>query len=152
MPSMKFDRELMVSSDREKCWSVLTDVPRLVTWVPIVSDVQEKAPLESFSAVLTDRLGPFKLRADLEIAVSDVVPAERIRVKASGEDRQVSSRIGVDVVLVLADADGGGSRITVDGSYEVIGKVATMGAGMIRTKAAKILDEFFAHAATELGG
>jgi carbon monoxide dehydrogenase subunit G len=152
MPSMKFDRELLVSSDREKCWSVLTDVPRLVTWVSIVSDAQEKAPLESYSAVLTDRLGPFKLRADLDITVSDVVPGERIRVKASGEDRQVSSRIGVDAVLVLADADGGGSRITVDGSYEVIGKVATMGAGMIRTKAAKILDEFFTHAATELGG
>ena len=151
MPSMKFDRELVVSSGRDKCWDVLTDVPRLVTWVSIVTDAQEQEPLERYTAVLTDRMGPFKLRADLDITVSEVVPGERIRVRANGEDRQVSSRIGVDATLVLVDADGGGSRIAVDGSYEVIGKVATMGAGMIRTKAAKILDEFFAHAATELG-
>ena len=153
MPSMKFDRELVVSSGRDKCWDVLTDVPRLVTWVSIVTDAQEQEPLERYTAVLTDRMGPFKLRADLEITVSDVVPGERIRVQAKGEDRQVASRIGVDAVMVLADVagDGAGSRISVDGSYEVIGKVATMGAGMIRTKAAKILDEFFAHAATELG-
>jgi carbon monoxide dehydrogenase subunit G len=30
--------------------------------------------------------------------------------------------------------------------------VATLGAGMIRQKAAKILDEFFSRAATALGG
>jgi carbon monoxide dehydrogenase subunit G len=98
-----------------------------------------------------DRLGPFKLRADLVIDVSEVVPGEHIRVRAAGEDRQVASRIGIDAVLALEDAPDGGSRVAVTGSYEVIGKVATMGAGMIRQKAAKVLDEFFGHVAGELG-
>lgn len=34
----------------------------------------------------------------------------------------------------------------------MIGRVATLGAGVIRQKAAKILDEFFGLAAAELGG
>lgn len=152
MPSMTFNRELSVSSDANTCWDVLTDVPRLVDWVSIVDDAREIAPLEKYTAVLMDRLGPFKLRADLDIVVSEVEIGKRIRVRASGEDRQVSSRIGVDAVLTLAEADGGGTRVGVDGSYEVIGRVATLGAGMIRQKAAKILDEFFGRAAAELGG
>jgi carbon monoxide dehydrogenase subunit G len=149
---MTFTRELSVSSGAKTCWELLTDVPRLVGWVSIVDDAQEISPLEKYSAVLMDRLGPFKLRADLDIVVSEVEVGHRIRVRASGEDRQVSSRIGVDATLTLTDLDSGGTRVAVDGSYEVIGRVATLGAGMIRQKAAKILDEFFGHASAELGG
>lgn len=149
---MTFNRELSVSSDATTCWKVLTDVPRLVDWVSIVDDAQEIDPLGKYSAVLMDRLGPFKLKADLDISVSDVEIGKRIRVRAAGEDRQVSSRIGIDAVLTLVDLDDGGTLVGVDGSYEVVGRVATLGAGMIRQKAAKILDEFFGRAATELGG
>jgi carbon monoxide dehydrogenase subunit G len=148
---MTFERDLTVASDPKTCWAVLTDVPRLVSWVSIVQDAQEVSHLERYTAVLMDRLGPFKLRADLDITVDDVRENEHVHVKAAGEDRQVSSRIGVDAVLRLSETDGGGTTIAVTGSYEVVGRVATLGAGMIRQKAAKILDEFFTHAAAELG-
>jgi carbon monoxide dehydrogenase subunit G len=151
VPTSAFERDIEVQADRDRCWSVLTDVPRLIDWVSIVSDATEIAPLEKYTAVLTDRLGQFKLSADLAIEVSEIVPGEHIRVRASGEDRQVSSRIGVDAVLLIGELPGGGSRVGVTGSYEVVGKVATMGAGMIRQKAAKVIDEFFAHATAALG-
>jgi len=152
VPSMTFTRDQSVAADAGTCWAVLTDVPRLVEWVSIVDEAREISPLEKYTAVLMDRLGPFKLRADLDIVVSEVEVGRRIRVRANGEDRQVSSRIGIDAVLSLAPNEGGGTQLHVDGSYEVIGRVATLGAGMIRQKAAKILDEFFGRAATELGG
>lgn len=153
MPSMTFSRQLTVSADTETSWSVLTDVPRLVEWVSIVDDAVEIAPLETYSAVLLDRLGPFKLRADLDIVVSEVEVGRHIRVRASGEDRQVSSRIGIDATLRMEprDASGGGTDVWIDGSYEVVGKVATLGAGMIKQKAAKILDEFTVQATAALG-
>lgn len=152
MPSVTFTRDLTVVADQTTCWAVLTDVPKLVDWVSIVDGAEVVAPLERYTAVLMDRLGPFKLRADLAITVSEVEEGRHIRVHAEGEDRQVSSRILVDAVLDLSPADGDGTRISTRGSYEVSGKVATMGAGMIRQKATKILDEFFGHAADELGG
>jgi carbon monoxide dehydrogenase subunit G len=151
MSSMQFDRDLVVRADPQTCWSVLTDVPKLVGWVSIVDDAKEIAPLDRYTAVLMDRLGPFKLKADLDIEVSDVIVGERIRVRASGEDRQVSSRISIEALLTISELDGAGSQVKVNGSYAVVGRVATMGAGMIRQKAVKILDEFLGHAATELG-
>jgi carbon monoxide dehydrogenase subunit G len=130
---------------------VLTDVPRLVSWVSIVDDAKELAHLERYTAVLLDRIGPFKLRADLDITVSEVEAGRHIRVQASGEDRQVASRIGIDATLDLTQSDGGATTVSVEGTYEVVGRVATLGAGMIKQKATKILDEFFGRAGAELG-
>ena len=152
MPSVTFSRDIAVVAAPATCWSVLTDVPKLVDWITIVSAAEEIAPLEHYTAVLMDRLGPFKLRADLDIRVSEVEEGAHIRVRAEGEDRQVSSRILVDAVLTLHNGDGEGTVVSVNGTYEVSGKVATLGAGMIRQKATKILDEFFGRTAAELGG
>jgi uncharacterized protein len=150
VPTIEFDRSQVVAADQHRCWAVYTDVPKLVTWVSILDDAKEIAYLESYTAVLADRLGPFKLKADLDIKVSEVVPGEHIRVRAEGEDRQVASRIKIDAVLDLESQDGG-TAVRAVGSYEVVGRVATMGASMIVKKANKILDEFFAHSVEELG-
>jgi carbon monoxide dehydrogenase subunit G len=152
MPSVTISRDIAVVADPATCWTVLTDVPKLVDWITIVSAAEEITPLEQYSAVLMDRLGPFKLRADLDIRVSEVEEGARIRVRAEGEDRQVSSRILIDAVLTLRPQEGEGTVVSVNGNYEVSGKVATLGAGMIRQKATKILDEFFGRTAAELGG
>ncbi|MDT4915265.1 MAG: uncharacterized protein QOC66_4393 [Pseudonocardiales bacterium] len=152
MPSMRFERELLVTATPDQSWKILTDVPRLVSWVTILDDAKEIAPLESYQAVLMDRMGPFRLRADLDISVSEVEVGKQIRVRANGEDRQVSSRIAVDAMLTLASGEESRTRIRVVGAYEVVGRVATLGSGMIKQKASKIIDEFFTHAAAELGG
>src|SRR5262245_45446617 len=118
---MTFDRSLPVTSDPAGCWRALTDVPRLVTWISIVDEAKELAPLDRYTAVLADRIGPFKLRADLDITVSEVEEPHTIRVRAAGEDRQVASRIAVDATLRLRPrdntGDGTGTVIEVTGSY-----------------------------------
>jgi carbon monoxide dehydrogenase subunit G len=152
MPAAEFSRELVAGASPDDAWKTLTDVPRLVDWISIVSEAKEIAPLEQYTAVLADRVGPFKLRADLDIRVPEVEPGRRIRVVASGEDRHVSSRIAVDATLTLTPADGGGgTTVAVEGQYEVSGRAASMGAGIITQKAKKIIEEFFARAAVELG-
>lgn len=151
MPSADFERELSTKASPEQAWQTLTDVPRLVDWVSIVNEAKEIAPLERYTAVLADRVGPIKLRADLDIRVPEVETGQRIRVVAAGEDRQVSSRIAVDATMTLSGSDDGGTTVTIAGRYEVSGRAASMGAGIITQKANKIIEEFFTHAASELG-
>ena len=94
-------------------------------------------------------MGPFKLRADLEVLVKQLDEGSSITVSADGEDRQVGSRIQVDATLALEPVDSG-TNISIDGRYEVTGRVATMGASTIRAKAKKILGEFTAAAQRDL--
>lgn len=150
MPRSSFERVLEVGSAPEDCWRVLTDVPRVTSWVSIIEDAKEIEHLERYSAVLMDRMGPFRLRSDLDIKVGGYEAGRWIEVRAAGEDRQVNSRIAVEVRLSL-EPTGNGTTIEVHGVYEVTGKVASMGTSSIRKKADKILQEFFSNAADTLG-
>jgi carbon monoxide dehydrogenase subunit G len=151
VPRSEFRRELTVLASPEESWKSLTDVPLLVSWVGIVEDAEELEPLGRYSAVLMDRLGPFKLRADLDIVVTDLTPGRSISFRASGEDRQVGSRLVIEATMDIASREPEGSTARFTGFYEVTGRVASMGSGTINKKADKIMGEFFAAAESALG-
>lgn len=150
MPQAEFARDIEVSAPPEACWPVLTDVERVASWVSIVGAVEELEHLARYRTVLQDRFGPFRLKADVDVTVTELEEGRRIRLHAAGRDRQVNSNIDVDAELRLEPL-GEGTRIAVGGRYSVIGTVATMGAGTIDKKAQTILEEFFGAAAAELG-
>ena len=71
-------------------------------------------------------------------------------MRARGEDRQVRSRIMIDAAVRLIEEDPALTRIRLSGSYEITGRVATLGAGAIRSKAAKQVEAFCTQAAQDL--
>lgn len=143
MAREEFSRNIAAPCSRSEAWKVLTDVQKLASWISIVNSLKEHAPLDSYTAVLEDRLGPFRLRADLDIDVIGIVEDEEITARASGEDRQVSSRIAVQCRLALEDAGSGGTNVQLYGTYEVVGRVASLGESSIKRKANIVLEEFF---------
>jgi carbon monoxide dehydrogenase subunit G len=151
VPRSEFRRELTLLASPEQSWKTLTDVPLLVSWVSIVEGATEIEPLGRYTAVLMDRLGPFKLRADLDIVVTDLVPGRTIAFRASGEDRQVGSRLVIEATMEIESGESDVSLARFTGVYEVTGRVASMGSGTINKKAEKIMAEFFAAAESALG-
>ncbi len=142
MPSATFERAIRVAASPEACWSVLIDVDTVAGWVSVVHAVQEIEHLATYSAVLADRFGMFNLKADLAVKVVGVEEGRRVRFRAEGKDRQVNTHINVEAELRLEPTDDG-TVIAVEGRYNVLGTVATMGAGTIKKKADTILEEFF---------
>jgi carbon monoxide dehydrogenase subunit G len=141
-------RSALVASPRAQVWSALLDFQRVASWLSIVGEVREVERGRRYGAVLEDRVGPFALRADLAVSVTADEP--RLRVEASGEDRQVASRITAVVDLSLGDEDGG-TRVSIGGGYDITGRIATLGAGAIRKKGDHVLDEFVERLTTALG-
>lgn len=150
MPSVSFERTVTVSTEPATVWEVVTDVSRVAGWVSVVGSVVEVEALRRYTSVLTDQLGPFRLSADLEVGVTSLADGESIRFLAEGEDRQVASRIRIEAGLTLRP-EGDLTAVDVDGTYEVTGRVASLGGSMIRSKGDKILDQFFAALEAELG-
>lgn len=145
-----FERRFEVAGSPAQVWTTITDVQRLVSWISVLHSARELEPLAKYTATLEDRLGPFRLRADLDVAVTDATVPRSMTVQAEGEDRQVGSRISVVGTLMLEQVDAG-TAITVLGEFEVTGKAASLGASSIRKKANTILDEFCNSAVAELG-
>lgn len=146
----EFERSITLSRDRADVWNTITDVKQVGSWISIVDSVVEEVPLERYTAVLEDRLGPFRLRADLQIAVSELNEGSRLEAEAEGIDRQIGSRLAVTASLGLEESDEG-TVLHLFARYEVTGKVASLGDSAIRRKAAKIVGEFFSNAGRELG-
>jgi uncharacterized protein len=146
-----FERRIELSASSQDVWTTVTDVERLVSWISILHSVKELEPLSSYTATLEDRLGPFRLRADLEVRVSDAMALRTMTVQAEGEDRQVGSRIAVVGTLTLSEEENA-TALALHGEFEVTGKAAALGASSIRKKANAILDDFCGRATAELNG
>ena len=152
------DREFVVEASRAEVWPRLLDVQAVASWLPIMHSVTEVSPGgsgidgSSFQAAFEDKVGPFSLRADLRIEVAGVQEHEEVSIRARGEDRQVRSRIMIDAACLLADDGPDRTRVRLSGTYEITGRVATLGAGIIRSKASKLIDTFCTNATTGLAG
>lgn len=143
-------RTVHVAARPEMAWAALLDFPRVASWLRVVRDLREVEPMRRYTCVLEDRVGPFGLRADLAIGVAADEGARLLKVIGSGEDRQVASRISATLDLAIVAQDDG-SDVVVNGRYEITGRIATLGAGAIRKKGEKVLEDFFANATRELG-
>ena len=141
---------LQLPAGVDPVWAVVSDIPTVLSWISIVESVEESAA-GGYRVVLADKLGPFKLRADVDVEVADRVEGKLIRARGDGEDRQIGSRLIIEVALAL-EAQEQGTHVDVSGSYEVTGRPASLWrAGSIRKKAAAILNEFFASAERSVG-
>jgi carbon monoxide dehydrogenase subunit G len=150
MPKESFSRSVGVTASADEAWRTITDVATLVGWVSLLHEATTISVLDHYTAVLTDKLGPFSLKADLDIHVKEYDAPSFITVRAEGEDRQMRSRIVVEARVNLKQSEAG-LALDVNGTYELSGRVATLGAAAIRTKAAKIQDEFFSSLTSALG-
>jgi carbon monoxide dehydrogenase subunit G len=146
----EFAKTIRLDASPDAVWDAVRDVHRVASWISIVREVRDVDPPRRYAALLEDRLGPFAMRADLDLTV-ETHEGRRLRVTAAGEDRQVASRIATTIELAVAP-DGAGASLAVTGRYEVTGRVATLGAGAIRKKGDRILQEFFDNASKDLGG
>ena len=157
----RIDRAFEVAAAPAEVWPRLLDVQAVASWLPIMHSVREVSPSpsagggldgSSFRAAFEDKVGPFSLGADLLIEVAGVREPSEVSIRARGEDRQIRSRIKIDAACWLSAAAEGTTRVELVGSYEITGRVATLGAGVIRSKAAKLIDSFCANAARGLAG
>lgn len=143
-------RTVRVAAPPDRAWAVLLDFQRVASWLPVVHDLHEVERLAKYTTVLQDKVGPFAFKADLMIEVTADQAARHLRVSGSGEDRQVASRISATLDVGVAP-QGEGSDVVVSGRYEITGRIATLGAGAIRKKGDKVLEDFFANLERELG-
>lgn len=146
------DREFVIEAPRDEVWPRLLDVEAVASWLPIMHSVTEVSSGgsgidgSSFQAAFEDKVGPFSLRADLRIEVAGVRDGEEVSIRARGEDRQIRSRIMIDAACLLTDDGPDRTRVRLSGTYEITGRVATLGAGIIRSKASKLIDTFCTNA------
>ncbi len=138
---MKVEREVIIAAPRDAVWDFLWDVPRLAACVPGAKEVRTVEERRKYTAVVAEKVGPFKVQFPLEIEVVEVQAPERLRARANGRDTAVDGLVKVELDIALTPAEGG-TTLKLAADISVLGKLGTLGHSVIVRKGTDIVDRF----------
>ena len=147
---MNFSMDMNLPAAPEAIWPIFFDVGRIAGLIPGCEQVEEIEPLVLYSAVMRQKIGPFKLEVPAQIRVEEMVAPERVRAHARGRDKFTGTTL--DVLLdVGLERISPGTRLTVASTMQVAGRLATLGYPVVKKKSEEIFIEFEKRLRAELG-
>jgi carbon monoxide dehydrogenase subunit G len=139
---MEFKVEAAIPRAADEVWAVLVDIPKIASCIPGCEDVVERERLVDYSAVLKQKLGPFKVALPAVITVQEVREPNWVQALASGTEKFTGTRIDVTLKMDLQDTEPGHSRMVAHCDMQVAGKLASLGYSIIKKKAEENFTEF----------
>lgn len=143
--------DLTLPASRDSIWPIFFDVARIARLIPGCEQVEEKEPLTRYTAVMKQKIGPFKLEVPTEVTVEEIRSPERVRSRARGRDKFTGTTLDVLLDVSLATAENNGTRLTVDSTLQVAGRLAALGYPVVKKKTEEIFVEFEKRLRAELG-
>jgi carbon monoxide dehydrogenase subunit G len=147
---LEVTRTAHVGVPRAAAWALLRDVPRLSACIPKVSDLQVLEPDRRFSAVVSDRIGPFALAVPVTIQVREVEEPTRITADLAGDDRRGQARVRGTLEAAAESTGEAATELRLGMRMEILGKLATLGAVPIRRRADEVFNQFVERVQAEL--
>ena len=138
---MEFQKEVEIAAPRDKVWNFIWDVDRFIECVPGCKEAKTIEPGKRYSAIMVEKVGPFKVEFPTTIEVLEREELSHIKAQAAGADNKIGSRMKVDLDVHLRDQNGNTVLGFVAG-LDILGKLAALGHGIIKRKADQVLDEF----------
>lgn len=138
---MRFEKEIEILNSKEKVWQFLWDVDRFISCVPGCKEASVIEAGKSYSAVMVEKVGPFRVEFPMRIEVLESQELSHIKAQASGSDNRVGSRLKVELNVRLS-GDAHKTLLGLELSVDILGKLATLGHSIIKRKADQVMEEF----------
>ena len=138
---MEFRMEADLPNVPAKVWLVMVDIGRIASCIPGCEQIEEKEKLKLYSAVMKQKIGPFKLEVPAEIVVEQHQEPDFVRARAFGKDKITGTTLDVILNVRLAPLETG-SRLEVHAALQVAGRLASLGYSIIKKKAEENFAQF----------
>jgi len=138
---LRFDKEIEIQNSREKVWQFLWDVDRFIACVPGCKEASTVEAGKSYTAIMVEKVGPFRVEFPMRIEVLESQEMSRIRAQGTGSDSRVGSRLKVELDVRL-QGDGEKTLLSLGVSVDIVGKLATLGHSIMKRKADQVMEEF----------
>ena len=106
----EFQETVRLAGTRQAVWATVSDIPTVLSWISIVGGAEAVEPGTRYARCCRTGWGRSSC-ARTSTSRSRARRGERIHARGDGEDRQIGSRLIIDVTLALSD-DGAGRRST----------------------------------------
>ncbi|MDM9558073.1 CoxG family protein [Bordetella petrii] len=142
---MDFRIDALLPATAAQLWAIFFDVKRVATLIPGCENVVEVEKLKEFSAVMRQKIGPFKLEVPTRIEIDAYDTERQVSLKAAGSDKATGTTIDVGMVVNL-DEQRDGERVLckldVSATMQVAGRLASLGYPIVRKRSEQLFAEF----------
>ena len=125
---MQMQGERTIDAGRAEVWRALNDAEVLKACIPGCEELEKTSPT-SFSATVTQKVGPVKVRFKGAVELSDIVEAESYTITGEGKGGAAGFAKGGAKVR-LSDA-GDGTLLVYQAEARVGGKLAQLGSRLV---------------------
>jgi len=132
----------VVDTTRDRAWAFLWDLEAVAKCIPGCEEVLTQEPGVSYKARVRRNVGPFLIRLELNIGVTESVPLERIQVVVSGEDKRLRSNVQQNVTVSLNDFGNSQCQIEIITDFQLSGMLAALGEGLLAGQIRQEIDTF----------
>ncbi|MFD1931444.1 MULTISPECIES: SRPBCC family protein [Nonomuraea] len=147
--AMRFEHEFTVPVPVEQAWAALLDVERVAPCLPGATlDIVEG---EEFTGRMKVKVGPITVTYRGTARFEDVdKDAYALTLSASGKEARGSGTANAAVTARLAPSEGA-TTVKVETTFNVTGRPAQFGRGVMAEVGAKLIDTFAANLSALLG-
>jgi carbon monoxide dehydrogenase subunit G len=140
---MEFEDQVAIDTDTEHLWSLVSDPEVLVECVPGATEVERVSERE-YHGVIERGVAGVSLTLDGEVEMTEFDEPDRLSADARGEDRRSNSRMEATMHMDLLEADDGdGTTISYVIDLRFTGRLASLGARIVKRKFDSDIDTFF---------
>jgi hypothetical protein len=138
---MHFDIDADLPVPVAQLWDILFDISRIAGLIPGCENVQEVIPKSQYTALMKQKIGPFKFEVPAQIIVEQMQTLQSVRLRVSGKDKFTATTINV-LMDVLLSADQTATKLQLHADLQIAGRLATLGYPVIKKKSVELFNEF----------
>ncbi|MCY3822852.1 MAG: carbon monoxide dehydrogenase subunit G [Nitrospinae bacterium] len=138
---MEFNQEITVAAPREKVWDFIWQVEEFAACVPGVKDV-EKIDDATYGVRVEQKVSFLKASFQLQVNIEEVRAPEYIRTVGEGKDSKLAASLKQKNEVTLEAVSENETKVRIDSSVDVFGKLGSLGFSVIKNQANKIFAEF----------
>jgi uncharacterized protein len=134
---------LELAANQEDVWRLLRNTERLAALVPGVQSVQrlQSPEREAYHIHLMERVGPFKVKMQIEAGITEAIDSTLLGATVRGGDPEKKSR-ATGAVRVELSPSAAGTSMNFVVNMEILGKLATLGAPVMKRRVNELFSEF----------
>lgn len=138
---MLIEGKIDVPADRQGLWDFLLDLERFSSCLPGIESV-EQLDDNTFTGVLTTRLGPMSGSFNFRSTIVERVPPSAMKTRTEGKDSVTGSTVRTEMDLRLEETASARSTLSYRANVEVSGPLAIIGDMVLRGTATFLMTDF----------
>lgn len=142
---MNFRIDAQLPATAAQLWAIFFDVQRIAGLIPGCENVTEVEPLKEYSALMKQRIGPFKLEVPTRIVVESSTLERNVALRATGRDKFTGTSIDVQLKVDLDSQAGPAAKdckLALDAQMQVAGRLASLGYPVVKKRSEELFAEF----------